>query len=48
VKRLLRHWIWEGRLTAYKPGRAPLVKAAELLAFVEANETTKERAARGH
>jgi excisionase family DNA binding protein len=42
----VRHWIWEGRLTAYKPGRAPLVKEAELLAFVEANETTKKRAAR--
>jgi excisionase family DNA binding protein len=41
----VRHWIWEGRLTAYKPGRAPLVKEAELLAFVEANETTKKRAA---
>jgi excisionase family DNA binding protein len=42
----VRHWIWEGRLRAYKPGRAPLVKEAELLAFVEANETTKKRAAR--
>jgi excisionase family DNA binding protein len=42
----VRHWIWEGRLTAYKPGRAPLVKESELLAFVEANETTKKRAAK--
>ncbi|MDF3069174.1 MAG: Helix-turn-helix domain [Polyangiaceae bacterium] len=42
----VRHWIWEGRLTAYKPGRAPLVKESELLAFVEANETTKKRVAR--
>jgi excisionase family DNA binding protein len=42
----VRHWIWEGRLTAYKPGRAPLVKEAELLAFVEANETTKKRVER--
>jgi excisionase family DNA binding protein len=41
----VRHWIWEGRLTAYKPGRHPLVKESELLAFVEANETTKKRAA---
>lgn len=41
----VRHWIWEGRLTAYKPGRHPLVKEAELLAFVEANETVKKRAA---
>lgn len=44
----VRHWIWEGRLTAYKPGRAPLVKESELLAFVEANETTKKRAARSN
>lgn len=40
----VRHWIWEGRLTAYKPGRTVLVKETEVLAFVEANETTKKRA----
>lgn len=42
----VRHWIWEGRLKAYKPGRAPLVKESELLAFVEANETRAKRVAR--
>jgi hypothetical protein len=39
-------WRWEGRLSGYKPGRAPLVRESELLAFVETNETTKW--ARGH
>jgi excisionase family DNA binding protein len=42
----IRRWIWEGRLTAYKPGKHPLVKEAELLALVEANETRAKRVAK--
>jgi excisionase family DNA binding protein len=41
-----RHWICEGRLKAYKPGRYPLVREADLLAFIEANETRAKRVAR--
>lgn len=41
-----RHWLWEGRLRGFKPGRTVLVKESELLAFVEANETTKKRVER--
>jgi excisionase family DNA binding protein len=40
----IRRWIWEGRLKAYKPGKHPLVREADLLALVEANETTAKRA----
>jgi excisionase family DNA binding protein len=42
----IRRWIWEGKLTAYKPGKHQLVKEAELLALVEKSESTKKRAAR--
>lgn len=42
----IRHWVWEGRLKGYKPGRVVLVKEAELLALVDASETTKKRAAK--
>jgi excisionase family DNA binding protein len=42
----IRFWIWQGKLTAYKPGRTVLVKQAELVALVEAGETVKKRAAR--
>ncbi len=42
----IRRWIWEGRLKAYKPGKHPLVREADLLALVEANETTAKRVAR--
>jgi excisionase family DNA binding protein len=43
----IRYWIWQGRLVAFKPGRAVLVREAELLALVEIRETRKIRAARG-
>lgn len=42
----IRSWIWEGRIKAYKPGKHPLVRETELLAFVEANETRAKRVAR--
>jgi excisionase family DNA binding protein len=42
----IRNWIWEGRIKAYKPGKHPLVRETELLAFVEANESTAKRVAR--
>lgn len=42
----IRHWIWEGRLKSYKPGKHPLVRETELLAFVEANESRAKRVAR--
>jgi excisionase family DNA binding protein len=42
----LRYWIWQGRLTAYKPGRAVLLREADLLALVEAHETRSVRASR--
>jgi excisionase family DNA binding protein len=44
----IRRWIWEGKLVAYKPGKHPLVREADLLALVEANETNKKRAARAN
>lgn len=42
----IRRWVWEGKLTAYKPGKHPLVKESELLALVEASESRKKRVAR--
>jgi excisionase family DNA binding protein len=42
----IRYWIWQGRLTSYKPGRAVLVREAELLALVESRETRAIRAQR--
>jgi excisionase family DNA binding protein len=42
----LRFWIWQGKLTACKPGRVVLVRESELLAHVEKNESTAKRAAR--
>jgi len=42
----IRRWIWEGKLTAYKPGMHQLVRESELLAFVEANESRAKRVAR--
>lgn len=42
----IRRWIWEGRLKAYKPGKHPLVRESELLALVEASESTAKRAIR--
>lgn len=42
----IRHWIWEGRLKAYKPGRAVLVREADLLKLVDENETVAKRVAR--
>lgn len=44
----IRFWIWQGKLAAYKPGRVVLVKESELLAHVEANESTARRAARAN
>ncbi len=43
----IRYWIWQGRLEAFRPGRAVLVREAELLALVESRETRRIRAARG-
>ena len=42
----VRHWIWEGRVTGYKPGRVVLVREVELLAFIEASETRRKRVAK--
>jgi excisionase family DNA binding protein len=42
----IRHWVWEGRLKAYKPGRAVLVKESDLLELVAANETRAKRVAK--
>jgi excisionase family DNA binding protein len=42
----IRGWIWRGKLRAYKPGKHPLVRESELLAFVEANESRAKRVAR--
>lgn len=42
----VRRWIWEGKIKAFKPGKHPLVRREDLLAFVEASETTAKRAAR--
>lgn len=42
----VRHWIWEGRLKGYKPGRTVYVKESEILALVEKNELTAKRVAR--
>jgi excisionase family DNA binding protein len=42
----IRYWIWQGRLSAFKPGRAVLLREADLLALVEEHETSKLRAAR--
>lgn len=44
----IRRWVWEGRLKAYKPGKHPLVRESELLALVEASESTRKRAARAN
>jgi excisionase family DNA binding protein len=42
----IRNWIWQGRIKSYKPGKHPLVRETELLAFVEANESRAKRVAR--
>lgn len=42
----LRHWIWEGKLRSYKPGRHVLLREDELRAHIEAHETRTLRAAR--
>jgi excisionase family DNA binding protein len=41
----IRNWIWEGRIKGYKPGKHLLVRESELLAFVEAKESTAKRLA---
>lgn len=43
-KETIRHWVWEGRLKAYKPGRALLLREDELRAFLENSETVLIRA----
>jgi excisionase family DNA binding protein len=40
----VRYWVSAGKLNAYKPGRHPLIKAAELEAFVEAGSLKENRA----
>lgn len=42
----VRFWVYQGRLPAYKPGRHPLVREADLAAFVEASAVGKVRAER--
>lgn len=42
----VRHWIWEGRLRGYKPGRTVYVKETDVLALVDKNELTAKRVAR--
>jgi len=41
----LRRWIWQGRLKGYKPGRGLLLRRADVLALVEANELGAKRVA---
>ena len=36
----VRWWCTTGRLTRYKPGRHPLVKREELLAFIDGTAVT--------
>jgi excisionase family DNA binding protein len=43
----IRYWIWQGRLTAYRPGRSVLVREDELQALIVGRETRKIRAASG-
>lgn len=40
----IRYWIYQGRLTAFKPGRAVLVLESELLELVRSRETRRLRA----
>jgi excisionase family DNA binding protein len=42
----VRYWVSVNKLPAYKPGRHPLVKPADLEKFVEASELGKVRAQR--
>lgn len=42
----IRYWIWQGRLTAFKPGRNVLVRESELMALVAGRETRIMRAQR--
>jgi excisionase family DNA binding protein len=39
----VRWWVATGRLSKYKPGRHPLVKSDELIAFIEATATPTVR-----
>ncbi len=41
----VQYWIYDGRLPAFKPGRHPLVKAADLEAFIASSELGAKRAA---
>lgn len=40
----VRHWIWQGKLKAYKPGRRVLVRESDLQAYIESRETDLIRA----
>lgn len=40
----IRYWIWQGKLRAYRPGRALLLREDELRAHVEASSTVAVRA----
>ena len=42
----VRYWVAVGKLAAYKPGRHPLVKLADVEAFVESSELGKLRTER--
>lgn len=42
----IRHWVFDGRLKAYKPGRKVLVKASDVLRLVEANDVPTARGRR--
>lgn len=42
----IRYWIYDGRLKAFKPGRAVLVCEADLLALVASREIRLIRAGR--
>jgi len=42
----VRYWVSVGKITAFKPGRHPLVKQTDVETFVESNELGKLRAER--
>ena len=42
----VRYWVSVGKLAAFKPGRHPLIREDDLLAFVEGASVAKVRADR--
>jgi excisionase family DNA binding protein len=42
----VRFWIWKGKLTSYKPGRAVLVKRCDLLTYIDSRESVAVRASK--